>query len=380
MVSVLLGPPILVRRSFQRWAEGKGIPLVEINATNRWGLIEAWLNTCLPGLNLVSVSLERLERKICLKKTEAQSKLTDLPPQQRRSFLEKAFQHRLESAADCLCFNILHHNLQFNSASELIEKSRSWFGHHLDQRRELVSAILNLYKHLPPAIWFEPRQPGNIDQMELAAEMLGEFALLFPQICIAWGMETECFLAYSKFGRDSRGKSVCNNPISVPLLDASAAIDKHDHDFESTLRYMAHKGATLDQAQELESLHDSLRRAKDFRGEEKARSKAETFLFDRLQSLPETAGLFVLNDRLNIPFYQGTMEVDLVNRKHKIAVEVDGYYHFCDPEAYRRDRRKDFLLQRHGFIIIRCLASEVVSDLENIFDRILDAISIRQGT
>ena len=72
------------------------------------------------------------------------------------------------------------------------------------------------------------------------------------------------------------------------------------------------------------------------------------------------------------------MEVDLVTHQYKIAIEVDGYYHFCDEEAYRRDRRKDFLLQKHGYVILRCLATEVVSNLEEIFERILDAIRIRQ--
>ena len=88
--------------------------------------------------------------------------------------------------------------------------------------------------------------------------------------------------------------------------------------------------------------------------------------------------MFKLNDHIGVPFHQGTMEVDLVNHQYKIAIEVDGYYHFRNEDAYRRDRRKDFLLQKHGYIILRCLANEVVSNLEEIFERILDTVRLRK--
>jgi hypothetical protein len=107
-----------------------------------------------------------------------------------------------------------------------------------------------------------------------------------------------------------------------------------------------------------------------------ARSAAERLLFARLESLPETAGLFRLNDKLAAPFGPWQeMEVDLLCRQHRIAIEIDGYYHFQDPEAYRRDRRKDLLLQQLGFIVIRQLADDVVIRLDAILDTILTTIS-----
>jgi hypothetical protein len=107
-----------------------------------------------------------------------------------------------------------------------------------------------------------------------------------------------------------------------------------------------------------------------------ARSAAERLLFARLESLPETAGLFRLNDKLAAPFGPWQeMEVDLLCRQHRIAIEIDGYYHFQDPEAYRRDRRKDLLLQQLGFIVIRQLADDVVTRVDAILDTILTTIS-----
>ena len=60
-----------------------------------------------------------------------------------------------------------------------------------------------------------------------------------------------------------------------------------------------------------------------------ARSAAERFLFERLESVAETAGLFELNATLD--FYFGSnrwIEVDLAARSLKLAIEVDGYHHF----------------------------------------------------
>lgn len=104
---------------------------------------------------------------------------------------------------------------------------------------------------------------------------------------------------------------------------------------------------------------------------ELARSAVERFFFKHLESLPETKGLFALNVRLPIPF--GTnpdMEVDFLCECAKLAVEIDGYHHFADKEAYRRDRRKDELLQENGYFILRFLAEDVMSHLGEVITRI----------
>jgi very-short-patch-repair endonuclease len=114
--------------------------------------------------------------------------------------------------------------------------------------------------------------------------------------------------------------------------------------------------------------------------DEQARSAAERFLFERLGTLPATAGKFALNRRLNFPFGNGqSIEVDLVALDLALALEIDGYYHFCNADAYRRDRRKDLKLQQHGFLVVRVLADDVVRRLEEVLDQILTAVASRQG-
>ena len=65
------------------------------------------------------------------------------------------------------------------------------------------------------------------------------------------------------------------------------------------------------------------------------------------------------------------MEVDFLSRTAKLAVEIDGSRHFDDKDAYRRDRRKDELLQGEGYFVLRFLAEDVMSDLGSVIDRIV---------
>jgi very-short-patch-repair endonuclease len=89
-----------------------------------------------------------------------------------------------------------------------------------------------------------------------------------------------------------------------------------------------------------------------------------------------TKGRFTLNAVLPIPFDgQGNLEVDLLCADARVAVELDGAQHLGDPIAYRRDRRKDQLLQENGYLVLRFLAEDVGRNL----DMVLDAISRSQG-
>ena len=112
---------------------------------------------------------------------------------------------------------------------------------------------------------------------------------------------------------------------------------------------------------------------------DEARSASERFLFRFLDGLPRTKGLFALNGRLDIPFGPNPyMEVDLLCESKRLAVEIDGAFHFVDAEHYRRDRRKDFLLQRYGYLVLRFLAEDVTRRLQQVMDEIAAALASRQ--
>lgn len=114
-------------------------------------------------------------------------------------------------------------------------------------------------------------------------------------------------------------------------------------------------------------------------GNDKARSASEAFLFRRLQTLPQAKDRFRLNQRLPIAFDQkGEMEVDFLAPDVRLAIELDGAQHLADPDAYRRDRRKDALLQQHGYLVLRFLAEDAGKHLDSVLDTILAAL-VHQG-
>jgi superfamily II DNA or RNA helicase/very-short-patch-repair endonuclease len=111
----------------------------------------------------------------------------------------------------------------------------------------------------------------------------------------------------------------------------------------------------------------------------RARSATEAFLYRRLETLTDTAGRFRLNAELPIPFDGcGQMEVDLLCAELRVTVELDGSQHLDGEEAYRRDRRKDLLLQEHGYFVLRFLAADVGRRLDTVLDTILRALSHRR--
>jgi len=159
-------------------------------------------------------------------------------------------------------------------------------------------------------------------------------------------------------------------PVEVPL-----PIDPvWKRDYTASVQRLIRDGADVPLAQLF--LHATERPAPDSKGVDRARSASEAFLFRRLEGLPETKDRFELNARLPIPFGDySRMEVDFLDKDLNLVLELDGPQHLADPEAYRRDRRKDALLQEKGFFVLRFLAQDIALHLDEILDRIIRTIS-----
>lgn len=111
-------------------------------------------------------------------------------------------------------------------------------------------------------------------------------------------------------------------------------------------------------------------------GVERARSASERFLFYRFETMSQTKGLFRLNAPLDISFDGwGQMEVDFLFAAAKLVIELDGAQHLNSVEAYRRDRRKDALLQENGYMVLRFLTEDLGKHLDEVLDTILRVLS-----
>jgi very-short-patch-repair endonuclease len=69
------------------------------------------------------------------------------------------------------------------------------------------------------------------------------------------------------------------------------------------------------------------------------------------------------------------MEVDLLCESSRLVIEIDGGLHLGDADAYRRDRRKDRLLQENGYKVWRFLAEDLGRDLDTILDVVLRSVN-----
>jgi very-short-patch-repair endonuclease len=72
------------------------------------------------------------------------------------------------------------------------------------------------------------------------------------------------------------------------------------------------------------------------------------------------------------------MKVDLLCVEARTTIELDGTQHLGDAEAYRRDRRKDALLQQHGYFVLRFLAEDIGKHLDAVLDRVIAALVHRR--
>lgn len=163
-------------------------------------------------------------------------------------------------------------------------------------------------------------------------------------------------------------------PVEVPL----PIEPEWKQNYAASVRRLIRDGVDLPLANLF--VHAARSPSPDAEGAARARSASEAFLYRRLQTLEATAGKFRLNAELPIPFdNRGVMEVDFLCAEARLVIELDGAQHLADADAYRRDRRKDALLQQHGYFVLRFLAEDAGKQLDHVLDSVLAAVAHRQN-
>jgi superfamily II DNA or RNA helicase/very-short-patch-repair endonuclease len=184
------------------------------------------------------------------------------------------------------------------------------------------------------------------------------------------------------FDRRCRGYEAVGYSILLPAsavpgwpADVPLPVDpRWKNDYAASVRRLVCDG--VDSPLACLFVHVAREPAADADGVERARSATEAFLFRRLETLEATRGRFRLNAPLPIPFDgQGQMEVDFLCAEARLAIEIDGGQHLADADAYRRDRRKDQLLQESGYFVLRFLAEDAGKHLDLVLDAILRTLA-----
>jgi Protein of unknown function (DUF559) len=247
----------------------------------------------------------------------------------------------------------------------------------IDLGEQIVSLIVRLAPSTPwPAVLFVT---GSTDDLSAVGPMAAQWAMRVPALPIAVAVPIEVWHAFLTTAPESRAKALLREgELAVPVVDA-VTVERTLTEagaVRSAVAAVAANGADAALVESAVRVIQATATPPTMQGEnDRARSAAERFLFDFLESLAETSGRFELNGTLDFHFGPRPVEVDLLCRTPRIALEIDGYFHFLDPACYRRDRTKDWELQRRGYLVLRFLAEDVIPQLELIRDRILDALT-----
>jgi very-short-patch-repair endonuclease len=360
-ISLLAGPTGAGGRIWARWAARTGRCTLSANG-NQWPLVE-WLRLLAEQLDLPVAAVHLLARR------------ANRDPEE---FL-RAWRVKTASDRDNLWTALAAEEnddiLQAMTALAVHGVPRSTIAPSLSTFGEKIVPMLARLAPgaVLPAVLF---LAGSSNEFSAAGREAAAWAVRAASVPVGIAVPGTVWNEYLATTPDSRTKSLLREgEIPIPTLDAAAK--------ESLTAIGAPAAALLAEHGADAALVESavaLVRATTVRPaseaeNNRARSAAEQFLFEFLQSLPQTAGRFELNAIVDFRFGSRWAEVDLLCRQPPIALEIDGYFHFGRPEDYRRDRAKDWELQRRGYLVLRFLAEDVIPQLEVIRDRIVDALN-----
>jgi hypothetical protein len=263
--------------------------------------------------------------------------------------------------------------------------SERWAGEACDPLAALAGLVGLLSADGLPVLVLTPPSSGGVQEwLRAAGSCAVEMSARVPALPLAIAVPPEDWSRYLAGAPEGRVKATLREgAIELPVLDRGGVegflrqSGGEPTPIPPPVEPLLSGGVSGEFAAALAGAVAAPTRAATEEEDDQARSAAERFLYEFLESLPATAGRFELNADAGFPFGARAAEVDLFARDLRIVVEIDGYYHFRDEGGYRRDRRKDWELQRRGILVLRFLADDIIPRLEEVRDRILDAVALR---
>jgi hypothetical protein len=379
-LTVLSGPPGLAVPLWRRWLDSHHRALCISLSTSESEVARDWIEVLARARNLEVDAAEFVGNAAGLVSGELHSRLEGKTAHERDVLLQELFPSistgDVSAACRCLLQQVVHSPLG-GTPGAVLEACE----------RDPVRALAALHAIVPagtaPALLLSGFGP---EWLSRAARLAARLCDLVPSFVISLQVECPTLDTYL-LGEESHAQALVREgllaleaPSPEELKHRLRALGVQATDLlSSSLARLAADGVT----DEVVIRYGEAALAREALSSEpaaadRARSTAEGFLRDMLEALPPTQGLFKNNERADFRINNRPVEVDFLSRSLRIAIEIDGYYHFQQPEAYRRDRRKDLALQRHGYLVLRFLADDVVARFEEIRDTILEVISLRR--
>jgi very-short-patch-repair endonuclease len=373
-VSVVAGPAPESSALLSRWAADRGRTLawIEPGWPEPAALAGAWTGRLAAGCGLVDEAIAWLERRLDRPAGSLGPSLRGKTPFELAMFLDRMLPSVSSTGVETACRWVLctaagrdWRDVDGGAPADLrgLGAELESFTNASPCVHPDLRAVVALGELVPPerqpVLVLAPPGHGAPTWVDRAARMLADLALAQPRLACCLVLEADWLRAYLDGAGESRARALVRESV--------VTIPDDEPDEGEAARFIAVPRAQG--APECDPADD-----------DRARSAAERLLFDRLEATPETAGLFRLNETIDLAFgHNRQMEIDLAAPALKLAVEVDGYYHFQDPEAYRRDRRKDLELQKDGYLVVRVLAQDVLAEPGGAIETILGAIAHRRG-
>ena len=339
---------------WQRWAEVHKFLTALATVMPRENLLERWFTKLIQKENLYSYVLSFLAKQRNWSLGQCSERLSRLNAYELNIFWQATDISILSSRAQKF-LHYLAENITQNKDITL-EQIQTIGQQNPDAIFATIAELVPVTKL--PALLVEV---SNSDDATDIFTTLVYIASSVPELPLAVVIESNTFKSYLLSAKESHTKTLLREGvIEIPALARSQLkellakqFEKLPTDTKESFYKLAEQGATSAMLEEFltvstKTQNISLKASKD--QQDAARSEAERYIFARLESQASTSGVFELNGKLaEITFGNRSIEVDLLARELKVAVEIDGYYHFQKPESYRRDRAKDFLLQKKRF-------------------------------
>lgn len=355
-LSLLVGPRSTTHRVWRHWANREQLPILDAAS---FPFAMAWLNLAQQHVDIPTLVLQHLAGRLREDATTFRRRWAFLSPADRQVVWDIVPPQPQDS---------LLKQLQCGTVDAPAES--------------LVSLCFALDPHAAwPCLWWDV---DTIDQLDEHAHALGRWVERVPNLVVGLTTPSVIWDAYQQQARASRANALLREgaiPVAGPDDAEATATLVQAGLAPETATLLATMGANAELVAQAVQLTNDFRTTTPTTPDEnmRARSKAEQHLFELLQVLPETAGRFRMNEKLDFRFGRKFAEVDFCCPTLRLVIEVDGFFHFVNSDAYRRDRTKDWELQKRGYVVLRFLAEDIVLRTEEIRERIVTTMQDRAG-